>query len=319
MLSILDGPPAGRDRWIRDRRPPRLPVDLQRPVAVLTEPERDDEGRVGPVLTVFLANRECGYTCLMCDLWKHTAEEPTPAGAIVSQVRQALTQRGDARTIKLYNAGSFFDTKAIPRTDRAALVSLLGDFDRVVVECHPALVGPELLTFNEELGGILEVGLGLETCNGRVLERLNKRMTLADYDRAVTLLVSNGIRARTFVLLRPPFVTEDEGIYWAHQSVLHAAGAGSHCTVVIPTRPGNGALDELAGIGLFHSPRLGSLEVVMDRTVDRGLGRVLSDLWDVESLETCPQCGPARIERLKAMNLSGRREPSVSCGPGCRP
>ena len=37
------------------------------------------------------------------------------------------------------------------------------------------------------------------------------------------------------------------------------------------------------------------------------------DLWDAERFATCQQCAPARIERMRSMNLHQRIEPQIGC------
>src|SRR5208337_4826697 len=102
----------------------------------------------------------------------------------------------------------------------------------------------------------LQVAMGLETIHPEVLPRLNKRMTLADFDRATRFLGQHGIDVRAFLLLRPPFLSEQEGITWAKRSIEYAFDRGVECCVVIPTRAGNGAMDRLQEQGLFCLPRL---------------------------------------------------------------
>ena len=75
--------------------------------------------------TIFLTNRECPWKCLMCDLWKNTLEDSVPPGAIPEQIREALRVLPPARRIKLYNAGSFFDGRAVPPEDHAAIAELV--------------------------------------------------------------------------------------------------------------------------------------------------------------------------------------------------
>lgn len=62
----------------------------------------------------------------MCDLWTSTLPGDTPRGAIPAQIRAALAELPPARRIKLYNAGSFFDPKAIPPDDDGEIADLLG-------------------------------------------------------------------------------------------------------------------------------------------------------------------------------------------------
>src|SRR6185436_7092586 len=97
--------------------------------------------------------------------------------AIPSQVDVALAVEGAAaaRQVKLYNSGSFFDRAAIPPEDWPALAERLRRFERVIVECHPALVGESAIRFRDMVGVRLEVAMGLETAHPDVLEKLNKR------------------------------------------------------------------------------------------------------------------------------------------------
>src|SRR3954453_20230970 len=132
--------PHHDDRWILARRPPRNALTPDGPYAALVEPEAAGDGRIVDVATVFLTNRECPYRCLMCDLWKNTLEASVAPGQIPEQIRWALAQLPPARHLKLYNAGSFFDAKAIPPADYADIARRAAPFERVIIECHPRLV-----------------------------------------------------------------------------------------------------------------------------------------------------------------------------------
>ena len=46
--------------------------------------------------------------------------------------------------MKLYNAGSFFDPRAVPDADYDGVAAALAGLSRVIVESHPALVGPRV-------------------------------------------------------------------------------------------------------------------------------------------------------------------------------
>src|SRR6267154_2465291 len=97
------------ERLILASRGPKYPVDPHLPVAFFVEQEPAAEGPVDDVATILLANRECPFRCLFCDLWKYTTDERVPAGAIPRQIEQALARLPPARHIKLYNSGNFFD------------------------------------------------------------------------------------------------------------------------------------------------------------------------------------------------------------------
>lgn len=304
--------PLWDDAWVVGRRGLREAADASRAHAAFVEPERTREGEVEDVLTLLLVNRECPFKCVMCDLWKYTTTERVADGAIARQVEEAL--RGHvARHIKLYNAGNFFDAQAVPPADVPRVAALVAGFRTVIIECHPRLVGPRCADFADRLGGQLHVAMGLETVHPDVLPRLNKRMTLDDFARAADYLLARGMSARAFILLRPPLLDEEEGVEWALRSVTWAQGRGVECCVLIPTRGGNGAMDELARHGLFAPPALASLERATAEAVAWRRGRVFADLWDIEALAACLACGPARIARLRRLNLEQAVPPAVRC------
>ncbi len=295
------------------RRGRREPVDPYRPYAYFVEPERTAAGAVEDVATLFLTNRECPYDCLMCDLWKHTLATPTPAGAIPAQIDFALERLPPARHVKLYNSGNFFDKKAIPPDDHPAIAALVAGFETVIVENHPNLCTADVLRFRDRIPGQLEVAIGLETAHPETLARLNKAMTLEDVHRAVDFLLTNGIQIRAFVLLRPPFTSEAEGVERAIATLEFAFSIGIGCCAVIPTRAGTEAMDDLAAAGDFTPPTLASLERVMEAGLAMNRGRVFADVWDLERIYDCATCGPARKARLHRMNLEQQPLPTVSC------
>jgi radical SAM enzyme (TIGR01210 family) len=307
------------DRQILALRPAKNAVDPARPYAWLVEPERTRPGRVEDTAAVFLTNRECPFRCLMCDLWKNTTDERVPAGAIPGQIEYALTRMKPARHIKLYNSGNFFDAQAIPPEDWPRIAQILEPFETVIVESHPRLIGPRSLALRDLLRGELQVAMGLETAHAEVLAWLNKRMTLADFETAARFLSGYGIPVRAFILLRPPFLSEEEGVHWAKASISFAFGVGVECCIIIPTRGGNGAMEQLEREGHFSPPCLESLEEVLDHGVGLGQGRVFADLWDVERLCRCERCGPARARRLHTMNLTQQSLPPVDCSCASRP
>jgi radical SAM enzyme (TIGR01210 family) len=227
----------------------------------------------------------------MCDLWKSTLASDTPPGAIPEQIRRALATLPPARRVKLYNSGSFFDPRAVPPQDHEEIAVLVHGFERVVVESHPALMGDAVLRFRDLLvDGRLEVGMGLETAHPEVLDRLNKRMTVPSFAGAARFLREAGIALRVFVLVGLPFLGEEEGLEWTRRSV------------------------EVAARGEFAPPTLAALERATADGIRAARGLVLADLWNLDGLQGCGGCFPARAERLRAMNLGQAVVPVIGCG-----
>jgi archaeosine synthase beta-subunit len=302
-----------RNAWVLEHRRDRNDLTPGKPWAYLVEEERSALGEVVPVATIFLTNRECPWRCVMCDLWRNTLAGDTPAGAIPEQIAYALARLPAAREVKLYNSGSFFDRRAIPAEDYAAIAACVQQFERVIVECHPSLVTDECFRFRDRLRGRLEVAMGLETAHPEVLEKLNKRMTLEDFAAAADRLRSNDVDLRVFLLVHPPFMHDAEAFAWAARSLEFAFECGATAATLIPTRAGNGAMEVLAAQGLSSPPSLKMLEETAAYGIGQGRARVFADLWDVERFASCGVCREVRIARLQRMNLEQRIPPAIRC------
>ena len=317
MLSQIAGS-TERDHWIVGLRGPRNEVSAQRPYAFLVEEERFASGETGAVATIFLTNRECPWRCTMCDLWRNTLPHSVAIGDVPRQIEYALERMPSARQIKLYNSGSFFDPRAIPPEDYGAIAALVRGFERVIVECHPALVNERCGHFQERMGTQLEVAMGLETVHPEALEKLNKRMTSEQFGVAAGHLHAHRIALRTFLLVQPPFIPRAEMDGWLSRSIDFALCCGSTVVTLIPTRSGNGAMEQLERDGESHAPTLASLEVAMrdglaQATAQGARARVFADLWDAERFASCTACAAPRIDRLRQVNSTQRIEAPVSC------
>jgi len=305
---------AAEDRRIRALRSAKTAVNPWRPIASLVERERLSNGRSAPNLTVFLAGAECPFTCVFCDLWRHTLDTATPIGALPRQLRLAFASNAaelpaehysDA-WLKLYNASNFFDPRAVPKADLAELAELSRPFARLVVECHPRWVGDSCFAFAERLEGRLQVAMGLETVHPQASSRLGKRSTPEDFAAAARALGERGLGVRAFVLVGAPFIAAAETVHWAVRSVAFACQHGAEHVTLIPLRAGNGELDRLARVGDFHQPRLHHLEMALKESLRLAPAAtaVTADLWDLRLLADCPSCFEPRQRRLQQANAN---------------
>jgi len=290
--------------WILSKRGKKNPVDPFVPYGWLVEKERSASGTIDDMAIVFLTNRECPFHCLMCDLWKNTTDEVIPEGAITTQIDIAIKNFPGVRHIKLYNSGSFFDPKAIRPSEFERIAVLLKDFETVIVESHPAFINENVLQFRDLLKPRLEVAVGLETIHPQILPLLNKKMDTERFGKAAKFLTSHNIQTRSFILLKTPYMSEDEGIQWAQRSIDFAFNAGVECCTIIPVRAGNGAMDYLKDNGLFSLPAISSIEKVLEYGIRLGKGRVFADTWDLGLFATPNDSVDEITQRIHNMNLT---------------
>jgi len=305
--------PLVNDQWIISMRGNKNHIDPQIPYGWLVEKERTISGSIEDTGIIFLTNRECPFHCLMCDLWKNTTDESLPVGIIPNQIRYALEKMPGVKHIKLYNSGSFFDSRAIPEEDYKEIAMLLSNFETVIVESHPKLINEKCLKFRDMLAPELHIAMGLETVNTDILRKLNKQMTIDDFRNSVKYLTKNKIYSRAFILLRPPLLSESEGIFWAERSIDFGFNAGVECCTIIPVRAGNGAMDKLHAQGYFGLPDICSLETVLEYGIRLNSGRVFADVWDLDLFSKCKKCTDKRTSRIIEMNLSQEIATPLEC------
>jgi radical SAM enzyme (TIGR01210 family) len=319
---------SARDRFVVEQRGPRPPHDPWQHQGLIVENERTADGSQAGAATVFLTGRECPWRCAMCDLWRFTTPADTPTGSIPKQIAAAVAALNEEpprpTVIKLYNAGSFFDPRAVPAEDYDAIARALAGFSRVVVESHPALIGPpvdRLLDALARHGGphgppaALEVAMGLETAHPQALDSLNKHFTPAAFEHAARGLSRRGVTLRVFLLISPPFVPAAEQDDWLLRSVDAGFDLGASVISLVPTRAGNGTMEALAAAGMFRQPDLDDVErsFALALTHAASRGRLFVDGWDLDRFASCASCLAARRERLQRMNLQQQVLPAWSC------
>ncbi|MEL7060271.1 MAG: hypothetical protein AAGN46_09635 [Acidobacteriota bacterium] len=324
------GPVAASSRGARQRQRPQhdpwrvLDRTIEREPRQLRSPT-GDRPTVVRALTLFLVGAECPFSCVFCDLWRFTLEGPTPPGAIPRQIAGALEEvdveerhhalAGSSleplKILKLYNASNFFDHRAVPVEDDAAIADLARgrgtlSFDEVVVECHPRLVGERCRRFAERLDGRLQVAIGLETVHPEAFARLGKGATLNDVRGAADRLRAWDIGLRVFLLIAPPFVARDERLSWTRRSVEAALEFGAERVALVPLRGTQPAVRQLAAAGTWQPPTLDEIEATLDVCHPLAPGRIAVDPWDLEAFVTATDRDPARrIERLRDLAEGG--------------
>ncbi|ASJ15599.1 radical SAM protein [Thermococcus chitonophagus] len=192
-------------------------------------------GEPGKVLYVILPTIGCyryriGKACYMCS---YPAQSPrnTSQEKILNYFLEALSKikgREGRFAVRIFTSGSFFDSAEVRRETRRRIfeeIAKLENVYEVVVETRSEIIKKEWV---EELAEIVkgkwfEVALGLETANDDIAEvSINKGNTFEQFVRASEIIHDAGARVKTYLLLKPIFLSERDAIEDAKYSIERA-------------------------------------------------------------------------------------------------
>ena len=203
--------------------------------------------------------------------------------------------------IFIYSNGSFFDVDEIDSDTQIKILRNLVDFGfgKVVVESRPDIVTEHAV--RQALQVIepsrLYVGLGFDTYDDEIRDLcLNKGFSRDDYNRAVNILKQNGIAFETRVVVKPPFLTEREGIEEAVKTVRYAFEKGTDSVSLEPLALQRYTLqDYLHRKGKYRVPWLWSLIEIVKETQQSGRIIISGENFiplPYETARNCNECTP---------------------------
>ncbi|MCI4337401.1 MAG: archaeosine biosynthesis radical SAM protein RaSEA [Thermoplasmata archaeon] len=249
-----------------DRRPPPGPAEsARRYVNQWTEAEALGTERVSAFVLI-LRTRGCYWAdvkgCSMCGYAKDTLGRSATPEELGLQLDAAVARYHDEPYVKIYTSGSFLDDREVDPASRERLVrAFSGRARRLLIETLPEFVTEATIPpLQRAFEGELEVAQGLESSNPDVLARfVNKGSTPAEYFAAADRLRAFGVRAKGYLLLKPPYLTEDESIRDVVASVGESAGRFDTLSINPVHIQGGTVVEWLFRRGRYRPPWLWSL------------------------------------------------------------
>lgn len=135
--------------------------------------------------------------------------------------------------LAIYNGGSFLNPDEISLDSQVeickevrgnSMVNLLS------IESRPEFITRENIKFlvSELWDKKLQVGIGLECEDDEIRERcINKGFSRKDYEKAVKILKDNNVDVKTYVFIKPLYISEREAIDEAVKTAEYAHSVGS--------------------------------------------------------------------------------------------
>jgi radical SAM enzyme (TIGR01210 family) len=299
------------------------------------------EGKGTNRLMIVLKTKGCEYAhktggCTVCGFLNH-AEPGITGEKIIRQLDFALAayDLSDVEEIDILTLGSFLNDSEVSETTRLAIMERLAKIrhvKRVSIESRSEYVTVDKIkTLKQVLGEdkILEFGIGLESADDYLRNKVIKKgLSKQSFEKTVAKAKEAGANLLTYLLIKPPHVSEEEAITDAVQSAAYVFRTAQKINE--PARVAfepvfvceNTHLENLYNQAQYRLLNLWSVVEVILRA--HRYGCIFVGLSDENlSLErmpySCPQCSKKIVNEIENFNrtqdIPGLMELDCQCKP----
>lgn len=274
-------------------------------------------------LIVYLRSSGCQWMlddsmggCNMCGHLAGTTKGKTISASDYLVQFQSIVSQFDFSSIPmlcLYNAGSFLNDSEMPSESRKAIyesIDRIEGIEHVIIESRPEYVTKAALAdLRSALDKHVEVGIGLESSSELVRQvALNKGFALSAFEEAIARCHEREVSALAYVLLKPPFLSEQAAIDDAVSSIHWAFDHGVDVVSLEPVSVQKGTLIHLLhNMQLYRPPWIWSVLSVIQRVHSRGLVRVGGfEFFPPPTVCThnCSACNELCIDAIECYNAT---------------
>jgi archaeosine synthase alpha-subunit len=160
-------------------------------------------------LVLIINSGKCAWgKCMFCG-WGCAERDKKSLRWLKEFLDSRLKRHKGVKWLKIFNSGSFFDEKQIPKGFRSYCVRKCEQLGiaNVVVESLPNFITKENLDGMQSKKVRTHVAIGLEVADDNVLKKLDKGiMSKEKYAKAAQVLHDNGLFLRTYLVANPPYV-----------------------------------------------------------------------------------------------------------------
>ncbi len=285
-----------------------------KPVASWSEKDVLD-GKIIDAFVIILRTRGCRWAlksgCSMCGYFNDSSWQQITEEQMLAQFQKAMDQYNQEPLIKIFTSGSFLDETELSLHTQQHIINTCSETaKKISIESRPEFITDQTLeTMNTSLdNGQLEIGIGLETANDALREyAINKGFTFNDYQNAATLLKKNNFLLKTYVLVKPPFLSEKQALNDSIQTIETI----SDITGIVSINPTNVQrytfVEYLWKRQQYRPPWLWSIiELLKESKKNHPLLRLQCDVaggGKPRGAHNCKQCDQKMLNAIKEFSL----------------
>ena len=200
--------------------------DAKKPATVYKTPERLPDGTPCTAATVILRTKGCEWWwksgCTFCGYFNDVRDDVTSDDlhAQWAYAKEKFEDFKDHAMVKVYTSGSLLEDREIPVEFQETVLRDCQELGKeLIVESRCEQLSEEKLAWASQINQSFAVAVGLEAYDDEVLRfHVNKGFTTKSWDRAVANLKKFNIRIKTYLMFKPPFMSEadalNHGVKW---------------------------------------------------------------------------------------------------------
>jgi radical SAM enzyme (TIGR01210 family) len=276
------------------------------------------KGQEKKCLTIILRSGGCSWgSCLMCG-YTHVRYGNRDPEFLDRKIRAQIAwvkreyNLEEYSLVKIFTSGSFLDAQEVPRETQAAVVQAFRG-KVVILETRPEHVEEEWVAIlRDTVDGSgedipLYLAMGLETTNDFIREKcIRKGFTTEDFIHGVDKAHRAGAGVKTYLLMKPPFLSEQEAIQDMITSVREAWRWSDLISMNLCTVQSSTPVEWFWRNGAYRPPYLWSVLTVL-ASLDRPIACDPVGGGTRRGPHNCGICDRELVEGIRSYSLSGDR------------
>ena len=296
--------------------------DASKPVTVYKTPENLPDGTPCTAATVILRSKGCAWWwksgCTFCGYFNDVRDDVS-AEDMFSQwefAKDTTNQFEDCGMVKVYTSGTFFEDRENPPEWQDLVLRETARMGlHLVVEAQAQMCTPEKISWVAERHPGCTVAIGLEAYDDKVLRfHVNKGFTTKQWHAAVQMLRDNNLRVKTYLLFKPPFMSEGDALVHTTSWLTNVAQYSDEVSVNPMNIQKNTIVDRLFRNKEYRPPWLWSLVEMILRSHEY-LGdescRIIVHPpagGKIRGAHNCGQCDSEVVAAIERYSVSGDTE-----------
>lgn len=232
--------------------------------------------------------------------------------AQLKRLEEEIT-RNNPQIIKLYTSGSFLDPSEVPDSIQNEVIQLVKG-KTLIVESRCNYIHTEKLSEMVETlretndYADLYIAIGLETTSDTIREKcIDKGLNFSEYQKAVEIIHKSGAKVKTYLLHKPPYLTEGE----AHADMIQSIKDIIPLTDLISMNPctvqKNTHLEKLWKQQTYRPPYLWSVASILAQVNSHVTCDPIGG-GQTRGPHNCGKCDSMILDAIKDYNLNADQD-----------